>query len=152
MKTFKERLGNPDALELLRKAFCDEWLAYHQYWLGAGLVQAPQRVVRELEQHAAEELEHASWILEIFKKSGQRPPMDPDSWKSNANCAFTPPTDAREQSVLKQNLTGELCAIRVYEDIVKVAEGDVRDMVERILDQEREHANDLRKLIEKVKD
>jgi hypothetical protein len=30
-------------LDLLRRAYCDEWLAYHQYWLGAKLVKGPMK-------------------------------------------------------------------------------------------------------------
>ena len=28
-------------LELLNKAFADEWLAYYQYWLGSKVVAGP---------------------------------------------------------------------------------------------------------------
>ncbi len=31
-------------LDLLRRAFSDEWLAYYQYWLGAKLVKGPMRM------------------------------------------------------------------------------------------------------------
>ncbi len=47
-------------LDLLRRAYCDEWLAYYQYWLGAKLVKGPMKdaVGAELLQHSTEELLH----------------------------------------------------------------------------------------------
>jgi len=33
----------PRVLELLNKAFADEWLAYYQYWIGSKVVQGPMK-------------------------------------------------------------------------------------------------------------
>ena len=48
-------------LELLNKAYADEWLAYYQYWVGAKVAKGIMRepVANELMEHANEELEHA---------------------------------------------------------------------------------------------
>ena len=37
-------------IELLNKAFADEWLAYYQYWVGAKVVSGPMKdaVIAEL--------------------------------------------------------------------------------------------------------
>jgi len=45
-------------IELLNKAFADEWLAYYQYLIGAKVVPGPMKdaVIAELMQHAAEEV------------------------------------------------------------------------------------------------
>ena len=32
-----------EVIDLLNKAYCDEWLAYYQYWVGAKLVVGPMR-------------------------------------------------------------------------------------------------------------
>ena len=32
-----------DVIEMLNKAFADEWLAYYQYWLGAKVVKGPMK-------------------------------------------------------------------------------------------------------------
>jgi bacterioferritin len=44
-------------IELLSKAFADEWLAYYQYWVGAMVGKGPMRgaVVAELEEHGRAE-------------------------------------------------------------------------------------------------
>lgn len=43
-------------VELLNKAFADEWLAYYQYWIGAQVVRGPMKgaVIAELIEHANE--------------------------------------------------------------------------------------------------
>ncbi|MCD6079878.1 MAG: ferritin, partial [Candidatus Omnitrophica bacterium] len=48
-------------IELLNKAYADEWLAYYQYWIGAKVAEGMMRgaVVQELEEHAQDELRHA---------------------------------------------------------------------------------------------
>ncbi|MEA1995916.1 MAG: ferritin-like domain-containing protein, partial [Campylobacterota bacterium] len=48
-------------IELLNKAFADEWLAHYQYWVGAKVARGNMRgqVVAELEEHSGDELRHA---------------------------------------------------------------------------------------------
>ena len=43
-------------LDLLNRAFADEWLAYYQYWLGEKVVAGPLSgiLVTELMEHAAQ--------------------------------------------------------------------------------------------------
>nr|HPK00397.1 ferritin-like domain-containing protein [Candidatus Hydrogenedentota bacterium] len=47
----------PQLLEMLNKAFADEWLAYYQYWVGARVASGRMRgiIAHELEEHAGEE-------------------------------------------------------------------------------------------------
>ena len=51
-------------IDLLNKAFADEWFAYYQYWLGAKVVKGPMKeaVIAELLQHAGDELRHAGMV------------------------------------------------------------------------------------------
>ena len=65
----------PRVLELLNKAFADEWLAYYQYWLGAKVVQGPMKdaVITELLQHAADELRHAGLLTTRIIQLGGTP-------------------------------------------------------------------------------
>jgi hypothetical protein len=47
-----------ELLRLLNAAYTSEWLAYHQYWLGAKVIKGPMKdaVAAELNLHATEEL------------------------------------------------------------------------------------------------
>ena len=51
-------------LDLLNKAYADEWLAHYQYWIGAKISKGPMKdnVNAELLQHAADELRHADMV------------------------------------------------------------------------------------------
>ena len=66
-------------LELLNKAFADEWLAYYQYWLGSKVVAGPMKdaVIAELLQHAADELRHADMVTTRIIQLGGTPLISP---------------------------------------------------------------------------
>ena len=53
-----------DLVNLLNKAYSDEWLAYYQYWIGSKVVKGPNKeaVIAELTLHATEELAHATLL------------------------------------------------------------------------------------------
>jgi bacterioferritin len=140
-------------LELLRRAFCDEWLAYYQYWLGAKLVKGPMKdaVAAELLQHATEELLHADMLTMRIIQLGGAPITNPKEWYKMTNCGYDPPDDPYVKTLLIQNIKGEQCAIGVYKklmDITKDADPVTYNMVLQILQQEVEHEEDLQSLLE----
>lgn len=107
-------------LELLLKAYADEWLAYYQYWLGAKLAKGPMKdaVIAELTQHAADELRHADmWTTRIIQLGGT-PVLKPEDWTKFSNCGYDAPTDPFVQKLLEQNIKGERCAITVYKSLI----------------------------------
>ena len=71
-----------ELLDLLNKAFADEWFAYYQYWLGAKVVRGPMKdaVAAELLQHATEELLHADMVANRIIQLGGRPLTEPKKW------------------------------------------------------------------------
>ena len=76
-------------LDLLNRAYADEWLAYYQYWLGAKLAKGPMKeaVMAELLQHAADELRHADMVSNRIIQLGGTPVLDPSEWKERTNCS-----------------------------------------------------------------
>jgi bacterioferritin len=140
-------------LDLLRRAFSDEWLAYYQYWLGAKLVKGPMKdaVGAELLQHATEELLHADMVAMRIIQLGGTPVTKPEEWYEMTNCGYDPPEDPFVKTLLVQNIKGEQCAIGVYKrllDITKDADPITYNMVLQILQQEVEHEEDLQSLLE----
>src|SRR4030042_1835408 len=69
-------------IELLNKAFADEWLAYYQYWIGAKIVAGPMKdaVIAELMQHATDELRHAGMVSGRILQLGGPPGTPPQQW------------------------------------------------------------------------
>jgi bacterioferritin len=140
-------------LDLLQRAYSDEWLAYYQYWLGAKIVKGPMKdaVIAELEQHATEELGHALMVTNRIIQLGGTPITKPAEWYKWTNCGYDAPEDAYVKIILEQNIKGEQCAIDVYQKMIQ--ETQTKDpvtfnMALTILEQEVEHEEDLQSLLE----
>jgi len=145
-----------DLIEVLNKAFADEWLAYYQYWVGAKVVQGPMRgaVAAELEEHATEELEHAEMLAERVLQLGGTPLLKPQDWYEMTNCGYDVPKDPYVEVLLEQNIKGEQCAIEVYQrliELTKDADPITYKIVLEILADEVEHEEDLQALVEDMK-
>jgi bacterioferritin len=140
-------------IELLKKAFADEWLAYYQYWMGAKLVKGPMKgeVGAELLQHSADELRHAGLVADRIIQLGDTPVTKPEDWYKWTNCGYDAPDDPFVKTLLVQNIKGEQCAIGVYKhllDFTKDCDPVTYNMVLTILQDEVEHEEDLQALME----
>lgn len=112
-------------IKVLNQAYCDEWLAYYQYWIGAKVAAGPQAhaLVPEMEEHAREELEHAQQLAKRIIELGGTPVLTPNEWLKESTCGYLPPSDESAVEILKQNIQGERCAIEVYSRILTSLEG-----------------------------
>ncbi len=140
-------------IELLNKAFSDEWLAYYQYWLGAKVVKGPMKdaVIAELVQHAADELRHAEMLSARIIQLGGTPPTKPEDWYKMTNCGYAAPDDPYVRVILDQNIKGEQCAISAYDRLMKTTKDKDQvtyNMVVQIIQDEVEHEEDLQALLE----
>ena len=142
-------------LNLLNKAFADEWLAYYQYWLGAKVAKGPMKeaVIAELVQHANDELRHADMVSNRIIQLGGMPVMTPQGWYKLTNCGYEAPEDPKVLALLEQNIKGEQCAITVYKammETTKDADPVTYNMALQILQDEVEHEEDLEALQEDI--
>lgn len=140
-------------LDLLNKAFADEWLAYYQYWLGAKVSKGPMKdaVNAELVQHAADELRHADMLSLRIVQLGGAPLESPQEWMKKSNCGYDAPSNPFVGKILDQNIKGEQCAISTYKkllDITRTADPVTYNMVLQILQDEVTHEEDLQALKE----
>lgn len=140
-------------VELLNKAFSDEWLAYYQYWLGAKIVSGPMKdaAITELMQHAADELRHADMVSTRIIQLGGTPVTTPKQWFELSNCGYDEPADPFVQRILEQNIAGEQCAIGVYQALIEevgLKDPVTYNMALQILQDEVEHEEDLQALLE----
>lgn len=147
------KMNVDELINLLNKALSDEWLAYYQYWIGAKVVKGPMKdaVIAELTLHATEELSHAELISTRIIQLGGTPVLSPKEWLQLTNCGYDEPNNPYVEEILNQNIKGEQCAIRVYNDlldITRVADPVTYNMVLTILSQEVEHEEDLSALKE----
>lgn len=135
-------------LEMLNAALSEEWLAYYQYWIGARLMEGPMRseVEPELLLHANQELNHAVLVVNRIIQLGGTPVIDPMDWPKFARCKYDAPNDPYIEVILEQNLLGERCAIRRYQEIADFTAGkdhSTHQMAVNILNEELEHENDI---------
>ena len=140
-------------LGLLNEALADEWLAYYQYWIGAKVIKGPMKgeVMGELMQHADDELRHAGLLVERIIQLGGTPILDPKEWQEKTHCGYLTPDDPFVKKILEQNISGEQCAIEVYEKLTELTRGKdevTYRIVTEILSDEVEHEEDLQALME----
>lgn len=144
-----------ELIDMLNRAFSDEWLAYYQYWLGSKVVKGPMKnaVAEELLQHSEEELSHADMIANRIIQLGGTPVTTPKQWYEMTHCGYFPPDNPLVMPILEQNIKSEQCAIGVYQQFLdKTRETDpiTHDMVLKIIEQEIEHEEDLQALKEDI--
>ncbi len=144
-------------IELLNKAFADEWLAYYQYWVGAQVVKGPMKeaVAAELTEHAADELRHSQMLTTRIMQLGGIPILKPEDWYKMTNCGYDAPEDPSVKAILKQNIKGEQCAIDVYNQLLKLTKDKdpvTYNIVLQILADEVEHEEDLQALQEDIEE
>lgn len=142
-----------EVLQMLNRAYADEWLAYYQYWIGAKISKGPMKesVNAELLQHAADELRHAEMVASRIIQLGGTPLTHPKAWLEMSGCGYDEPADPFVGVLLDQNIQGEQCAISVYKAIMDATlTGDpvTHNMALQILQDEVEHEEDLQSLKE----
>ena len=140
-----------ELINLLNKAYSDEWLAYYQYWVGAQVAVGTMAsvLIPELEEHANEELEHAKKLAKRIIELGGQPVLSPEEWYQKSTCGYLTPKNGEASILLKQNLQGERCAIEVYDKLLSlVADKDfiTAHLVRQILEDEVEHEQELENL------
>lgn len=138
----------PMLIDLLNTAYADEWLAYHQYWIGSKVLVGKMRnaVESELIEHADDEKKHAGMLIDRIIQLGGSPLLSPEEWFERGDCGFSEPVDTSVAAILKQNIEAEQCAIRFYKELIDLVRGrdDVTfEIIEEILKDEVEHEEDL---------
>jgi bacterioferritin len=125
------------------------YLRYSQHAIAAtGLDRA--QVAAEFEEHAGEELQHGMWAAERVSQLGGDPDFNPATLKERSHTEYVTVDDADLTRMLTENLVAERIAITTYQEIIRwLGDGDptTRRLMEKILEQEEEHADDLKDLL-----
>ncbi len=144
-------ISTTEIINMLNKAFADEWLAYYQYFIEAKVIKGIMKdaVFAELIQHATDELRHANLIADRIVQLGGAPLLNPKEWFIQTNCGYEEPKDMDVVAILQDSIKGEQCAISTYShiaDTVKNKDIITYNMVSEILADEVEHEADLQDL------
>ena len=136
-------------LRLLNDALATELVCVLRYkrhhFMSANLGGiAGYAVTAELATHAAEELAHADLIAGRIVQLGGRPNFDPAGLATRTHAPYVAGETLAE--MLEEDLVAERIAIDTYAEMIRfIGDKDVttRRMLEGILAQEEEHADDL---------
>jgi len=109
---------------------------------------ASESVKAEFAEHAAEEEQHLLWIAERINQLGGKPNMNPDEVSGRSSTQYVEGQSLVD--MIKENLVAERIAVETYRDMIRYfAEKDptTRVLLEKVLAQEEEHANDMHDLL-----
>ncbi|MGC3872139.1 ferritin-like domain-containing protein [Halomonas sp. GXIMD04776] len=117
------------------------------YYMADGL--SANIAKQEFLEHAQQEQQHADWLAERIVQLGGAPNFSPEGLQSRSHAEYVEGSDLKE--MIKEDLIAERIAIDSYREIATYL-GDKdptsRRIMEDILAQEEEHADDMAGLLE----
>lgn len=137
-------------IDLLQTALATEIVCVLRYTAHAvAAVGIDSESVRaEFEEHANDEREHMEKLADRINQLGGTPNLNPDGLHTRAATEYG--TAEKLIDMIKENLVAERIAVEHYRELVRFfADKDptTRVMLEGILSQEEEHANDMHDLL-----
>ena len=138
-------------LKVLNEVLATEIVCNLRYRNNALVAQGihAESIVAEFQEHAMQEQDHADKIAARIVQLGGEPDMNPATLLSRSHADYKTSRDLRE--LLKENLIAERVAISTYLEIARwLGDRDptTRRLIEWVLEQEEEHADDLASLLE----
>jgi bacterioferritin len=139
-----------EAIALLNHAVATEIVCVLRYKFHAVCATgiASEAVKSEFAQHAREEEEHLDMLAERINQLGGKPDLNPDGVGQRAASEYVEGKNLVD--MIKEDLVAERIAIETYRDMVRYfgdKDSTTRTLLERILAQEEEHANDMHDLL-----
>ncbi len=140
-----------DIIQLLNDALATELvcvLRYKRHHFTAKGLASP-KIADEFMVHAQEETSHADQIAERIVQLGGAPDFSPDHLSQRSHADYDGSTDL--MAMIKANLVAERVAIEAYSQMIMLIgdkDSTTRRILEGILSQEQEHAEDLNNWLE----
>jgi bacterioferritin len=135
-----------DIVKLLNDALATELVCVMRYkrhhFTAKGL--ASPKIAEEFMVHALEETAHADAIAERIVQLGGKPDFSPATLLARSHAEYDESSDLK--AMIKSNLIAERVAIEAYSQMIALIgdkDSSTRRMLEGILSQEQEHAEEL---------
>jgi bacterioferritin len=125
-------------------------LRYKRHEFTATGMHAPS-IAAEFAEHAAQEQHHMEMAARRVVQLGGEPNLDPSGLPERSHTDYVPGKTLSE--MVREDLVAERIVIQSYAEIIRWLGNDdatTRRIVEEILEQEEEHADDLRSLLEEL--
>ena len=126
-------------------------LRYKYHYFMADGINA-KAVAAEFLEHAQEEQAHADMICERITQLDGKPNLNPDGLHTRSHAEYVEGENLVE--MIQEDLVAERIAIDSYREVIEYLGNDditTRRIIEQILAQEEEHAEDLSSLLEELK-
>jgi bacterioferritin len=148
--TFTYQGDVKQAIEILQNVLATEIVCVLRYTMNAVAAQgiSSDAVKDEFDQHAKEEQGHMRMVAERINQLGGTPNFNPEGLLSRSASEYTVGSNLIE--MIKENLIAERIACDHYRELIRYfADKDptTRVMLEGILVNEEEHANDMHDLL-----
>lgn len=119
------------------------------YYMAEGIMA--EVVKAEFLQHANEEQQHADWVSERIVQLGGAPDLDPANLATRAHADYVEGDSLKQ--MIEENLVAERIAISTYAEVIRwlgTEDPTTRRLMERILEEEEHHADDMLGLLERI--
>ena len=149
------RADRETVIKLLNESLATEMvcvLRYKRHYYMASGIHA-QTAATEFLEHATVEQSHADRVAERIIQLGGAPDLNPDTLTSRSHAEYVEGSSLAD--MLRENLVAERIAIESYSDFIRYlgdADPTTRRLLEEILANEEEHADDLKTLMERFRD
>ncbi len=138
-------------IKLLNDALATEWVCvlryYRHYYMAKGMLA--DAVKAEFLEHAQQEQAHAALLSERIVQLGGEPDLNPDTLTARAHAEYKEGGNLRD--MVRENLIAERIAIDSYREMINyVGDKDTttKRILEQILAQEEDHADDFADMLE----
>jgi bacterioferritin len=141
-------------ITVLNQVLASEMVCYLRYTQNAIIAQGINReqVAGMFQNHAAEELGHFQRVSDRINQLGGSPDMNPATMMERAHTQYFAPADVSDlQGMIRENLIAERIVIESYTEIIRwLGDADItsRRLIEGILKEEEDHADELTDLFE----
>jgi bacterioferritin len=119
------------------------------YYMASGIHAQP--VAQEFLEHASEEQGHADLAAERIVQLGGAPNLNPEGLATRSHSQYIEGTSLLE--MIREDLVAERIVVESYNEIIRYLGDDdptTRTMMERIMANEEEHAEDMKTLLESL--
>jgi bacterioferritin len=139
-------------IEVLQQVVATEMVCYLRYTQNATQASGIDRaqVSAQFIEQAGEELEHFHLATERINQLGGTPDLNPATIATRAHTQYGVPKATDLEGMLKENLVAERTVIEIYAEMIRwIGDADptTRRMIEHILAEEEEHADELKDLL-----
>lgn len=138
-------------IQLLNAALATEYVCvlryYRHYFMAKGMLA--ESVKAEFLEHAKQEQDHAGLLAERIVQLGGEPDLNPDTLTARSHAEYKEGTDLRD--MVRENLVAERIAIDSYREMIDfIGDRDTttKRILEHILEQEEEHADEFADLLD----